>query len=312
MTFSIESNSPLLDDSWRGRLASVIEQDPLIRSTPSRPAVKALTDAPRTIYMGVGLCTRTEVTRGLPFDLLGMVLPAEAIRRAVGASQLVVLVADAHAMTNHLPPERVEQRARLTVRALARIARRLSLSRLVVVRASKLAARDDFQRILRAVRRAGEGQYHPYVLQQVADVAYFSRSSGSVVKVGWALGQTARGLNDETRFDRLVAPLSGARAAYVYCWPGRTLDDARGRAPPYIVSDPEKRVLLQTDENVFEKLRRAEGEASRPTVKAVRAQLRRVAASYARLIAPVRGASVEARAQAILETLYRPRNVKSV
>ena len=308
MTSSIEPVMERVD--WRDRLANVIEQDPLIVSRPSRPAVSMFRTAPRAVYLGVGLCTRSQLSAALPIDLLGMVLPAEAVRRAVGASQLLVLVADAHAMTNHLPPEGVERRARVTVSVLARIARRLRLSRLVVVRASALERQAEFQSILRSVRRSAGDRYHPYVLQQVTDVAYFTRSLGPVVKVGWTLGlgRSSPG-TDETSFDRLVAPLSGTRAAYVYCWPGRTLDPARGRAPPYVVIDPDRRVLLHGREDVSGKLARAEREDGRSTRRALRNHLRRLAAGYARVIGPLPGGSVEQRVQSMLSRIFRPWSV---
>ena len=312
MTSSIEVVSRR-GDRWRQRLAQVIEQDPLILSKPSRAAVRRFDDAPRIVYLGVGLCTRDSLSQGLPVDLLGMILPAEAIRRAVAASQIVVLVADTHATTNNLPLGQVERRARRTVGAVARIARRLGLTRLVVLRASALDRETEFVRTLSTVTGAaqctGGRDYHPYVLRQVADVAYFAERFGPVVKVGWAMSSKPLPSTtlDEAAFDRLVEPLTGARAAYIYCSPGRALDDGRRRVPPYIVHDPARRVLLRHDEDVAGKLARAAACVSPGTLRAVRNHLRRLTASYVRVLEPVRGASVEDRVQAILGRIFQPR-----
>ncbi len=307
MTFSTEWVG-IDRQGWRERLAKVIEQDPLIVSKASRRAVDQLPQAPRAVYLGVGLCTRTEVSRALSVDLLGMILPAEAIRRAVGARQLVVLVADAHAMTNHLPAEHVDFRARVTVRTLARLARRLGLTRMLVIRASALEEHDAFHRTRRAVSAAADGRYHPYVVQQVTDVAFLTQRFGSLLKVGWTLGVNPDRTDgaDERMFDSLVSPLSGTRAAFVYCWPGRRMDDRGGRAPPYIVLEPERRILLTHDEHVPTKVKWARRSVSRVTIRALRNHLRRLAAGYTRVIGPVRGASVEARVQTILESIFRP------
>ncbi len=305
MTFFTDSRGP---DEWRRRLARVVEQEPLILTRPSRPAVASLREAPRMVYLGVGLCSRHHLSVGLPIDILGLILPAEAIRRAVGASQLLVLVADAHAMTNHLPALEIERRARLTVQVLARIARRLGLSRMVVVRASMLGRGGDYDRVLRPVVETSQGRHHPYVLRQVADVAYLTKRFGTLVKVGWSLGpERARHRHtDEVSFDRWVTPLSGVEAAYVYCWPGRALDDDRGRAPPYIVRDPGRRILLHGSEDVARKLERAADHASLPTVRAVRNHLRRLATSYARTVTPIQAPTVELRMQRILDHVFRP------
>ena len=293
-------------EGWRDRLAHVIEQDPLIVSKPSRGAVAALDESPQTIFMGVGLCTRVALSQALPIDVLGMLLPAEALRRAVAARQILVLVADAHAMTNHLSADAVERRARLTVQTVARVARRLGLERLVVVRASWLARQDGFQQTLSGIRNVAEGDYHPYVLQQVADVAYVRRTFGSMLKVGWTFGARGQHGNDETTFDRIVEPLTAVTVAYVYGWPGRALDDRQSRAAPYVALEPSRRLIFHGREDVGRKLACAQRTSSAGTIRAVRNHLRRLTAGYARVIAPLQGASVEERVQMILERVYRP------
>ena len=306
MTFSCDGVAQIDGIDWRDRFRRVVQQESLILTAPSLPAVRELVEPPQLVYLGVGLCTRHHLSEGLPVDVLGLILPAEAIRRALGAAQLLVLVADAHASTNHLPPDQIERRARRTVQALARVARRFALSRMVVVRASTFDSLDEFSGLLRAIETASDGRHHSYVLRQVADVAYLSRRCGPLVKVGWMLGRALmrRGATDELMFDRLVAPLSDASAAYVYCRPGRALDDERGRAPPYIVRDVTRRVLLDHREDVARKLEAA--AASPLAVRAVKNHLRRITATYARTVAPLSAPTVEARTQNMLDRLFRP------
>ena len=50
------------------------------------------------IFLGIGLTTSSEVSIGVPFDILGIVLVAEKIRRKLNFSKVIVQIADEHAL----------------------------------------------------------------------------------------------------------------------------------------------------------------------------------------------------------------------
>lgn len=282
----------------------------MVLAKPSRDGVMRVgprPPRPDVVAMGIGLCTPHALSRGLPVDVLGMLLPAEMARRALGASRLLVLVADEHARTNPFPDAQIEARARITVRTLARIKKRLGLDRLQVVRAESFHRRRAF-RALHAEIQANAPRTTPeYVTRQVADLAYLTDQVGSVLKVGWTIdGSRSSGRRDEPAFDELLEPWSGRRAAFMYCRAGRALDARQTKVVPYICPDPSKRVQLHPDEDVKKKLSRAQDRLPPQTVREMKNHLKRIANTYGRVVEPVRG-PLEARVQAMIGQLYGPR-----
>src|SRR5690606_33326906 len=92
-----------IEPTWRQELRRVVLQEPLIWSRPSLEALRdPVPTRPRGILVGIGLCAREQLGRAVPIDLLGMLLPAEIVRRAVGEAPMLVLVADRHARENGL------------------------------------------------------------------------------------------------------------------------------------------------------------------------------------------------------------------
>lgn len=288
------------------RIDQAILQEPLVASRASRPAVRVIKymPAPHAVFVGIGLCTPRELSKAMPLDVLAMLLPAERIRQALGASSLVLFVADTHARVNGFDPEAIRFRANVTVRTLLRIRERLGFSAWTVVRASRVAETDAYKAVLAEVReRSRPDAGRPYMVRQVADVVHFHRQLGGVVKVGWILRpqRAVAGAGDEMAFDKLVAPWSGETVPFVYTRPGRTLDDRAKKAPPYVEVDPHRRVLLHPDEDVGRKL--AQARVSKSTLNGVRKHLRALTHTYSRTVEPVRG-TLEARCQYVLKRLY--------
>lgn len=294
-----------LADTWKQRLERCIVQEPLIDTGTSLEALHrmALRPAPRAVVVGIGLCTRTQLGTGLPLDLLGMLLPAERIRRVVGASSLVVLVADEHALDNGLDFYRVRERAHSTVATLIQIQQALALPHMRVVRASSFHHTEGYRAILDDVARRAPDLEHRYVAKQVADTEYLHRACRSILKVGWVIGRgrTARRC-DEVVFDERVRECFGDRIGYVYCKAGRTLDDRKRKAIPYVVLDPAARICLRPDENVFRKLKRAQSNTSPDTINGYRNHLRALAYSFSKHVQPLAG-PLEHRVQAIISRI---------
>jgi len=290
---------------WHERLEDAVCQEPLLFTRPSLDALRDVErrPTPSAVMVGVGLCTPDALTSAVPFDLLGLLLPAELLRRALGVTTVVALVADAHARASGFEPEAIESRARTTVQALLRSRARLGLNALCVIRASRLHATTRYREWLRTVQARAGTDVSPYLVRQVADVACLDDRLGGIVKLGWMVGRDRDdAIGDEAAFDRWVEPWSHRRPVFTYARAGRTLNPARLKAPPYIELDPRHRITLAPTEQVAAKLAGAPDPEAR---NGVENHLRAITNTFARTVGGLRGPVVE-RAQGILDRLYRP------
>lgn len=295
-----------IDRRWRDRLERAVEQEALFLTGPSRAALDEADPrvSPGAVMVGIGLCTPDALTAAMPFDLLGLLLPAEQLRRLTDASTLVALVADTHARSTGFDDGAIEARARAAVSALLRLRARLGLDALCVVRASRLHATTRYREWLRTVQARAGARVSPYLVRQVADVACLDERLGGIAKVGWMVGRDRDdAISDEAAFDRWVEPWSRRRPLFGYVRAGRTLDPSRTKASPYVELDPSVRIRWAPDEDVRRKLA-AGGDAS--AANGVKNHLRAITRSYSRLVEPLEG-PVESRAQAILDRVFRPK-----
>lgn len=274
--------------SWKESVEHTVLQHPLLETKPSLAGLRAGREArPETIFMGFGLCTQARLTRAVPMDILGMLLPGEALRRAAGARRIIVLIADRHAVMHH-PADGVERCARYMQRVLERASSQLPLGTLEVWRASDFHDEPEFRRRLDHIDELASDEASAYLLRQVADVDYLQENVGPLLKLGWCLSgrrvHDVSNLYDERGFDAYVKPLAGKRPPFVYAKAGRTLNDRRKKAPPYVVAEPERRICLTPEEDPVSKLERVSKEVSRETYRGVKNHLAAIAKSYADLV----------------------------
>ncbi|WP_428262951.1 hypothetical protein [Haliangium sp.] len=277
---------------WLGRVAEVVRQEALIDTRTSLRALAGLTraEAPKAVLVGIGLCSQTRLGQALPIDVLGMLLPAERLRHAAGASTLVVLVADVHALANGFDPFAVERRAQHTVTTLLRLRQACGFERMTVIRASSFHRSGAYRDLLGQVAQRLPERQHPYAERQIADVAYLDRRYGGILKVGWVRDSQPRaGGRDERMFDAWTRACFGHEVGFVYCKPGRALADRGRKAAPYITVEPEVRICLRPDEDPVAKLALARGAASDETVRGVRRHLGRLAYAYQKYVAALEG-----------------------
>lgn len=291
---------------WRDRVTHAVASEPLFVSEATEAGLRLETaPRPRAVYMGIGLCTRHRMAAGLPVDVLGMLLPAERIRAAVGAEHLVVLLADAHAESNGFGADDVAQRTHRVAQALLRVRRAKELEHLRLIRASSLHRESGFQRTLDSIRVRAGAEGNEYMYRQTADVAFLDEALGGILKLGWTvdIDGTAGGYRDEVAFDRLVEPWSGRRPLFAYVRCGRALDDRRPKVSPYVGVDLGRRIYLSPTENVEAKLGRARQLASKRNVAAVREHLGRVADAWG-----AEGPNLDVRLETVLSDLYLGRS----
>lgn len=298
-----EAPVPLDTADWKTRLRQLVLQEGLIETRPSLAALERVDRSapPAAVFLGVGLCTESRLSAALPLDFLGMLLPAERVRRAVGARVLCVMLADVHALGNGFAADQVERQARQTEQSLWRIKSALRLPAMEIVRASSFHGTASYRRVLAEVGLRAGPHEDPYFIRQVADLEYLDRRAGGALKVGWTISASSRvkRRRDEVAFDDRFRQWVGKNVGFVYCKAGRTLDDRRPKASPYVAVEPARRVCLRPGEEVRAKLERARGVAAEITVKGVVRHLKAVTRSFSELVEPL-GGPVDRRAQAVI------------
>lgn len=290
--------------AWKRDVLRCAIQSPLLKTRASVRGLTAMREPPRAVTLGIGLSSRHTLSQGLPFDVLGMLLAAEQLRRAAKAERVVALIADRHALTNGFASHQIEARACEVQRRLRAVRDALGL-RLEILRADTLHRTRDHQSIVRDLQRRA-GPVHPYVKLEVADTEYLRRNNRAIVKLGWALDAGGRGAADaldERHFDERFREWIGSDIGFAYVRPGRTLDLRRPTAAPYLVLDAGHRLLLSPHESVDGKLTPFLQSAPKHARCALHGHLRRITAVYSRTIAPLEG-PVPQRVRSVLDHIF--------
>ncbi|MEM9463701.1 MAG: hypothetical protein AAGF11_56710 [Myxococcota bacterium] len=196
-----------------------------------------------TAWFGVGVMAGGRLSQGLPLDTLGLLYAQEFIRRSLGWTRSLVVVADSNAQAAGADLLAVRRLTVHTERRLREVCARLGFP--VDVRSTSSLGRPGalvgFSRL---------GRLPPYVAHQLAQTEQLRRT-GAGLKVGWAWPGA---LHDERYFDDLHAREYGQRIAAVYTTGGTTLDPRRPRACPYACRDPQARLRLAPNEDLERRL----------------------------------------------------------
>ncbi|HSX32777.1 MAG TPA: hypothetical protein VLF91_00350 [Candidatus Saccharimonadales bacterium] len=235
-------------------IAKIVRNEALIEAEPSMQLLDPNTinaEPGGSIYYGTGLTTPRAISIGLPFDVLGMMLTAEKVRRAGQFDQVYHHIADTHAKTNDwIDPAAVDEVAARTVDTLEQVKRNLGLDHFQFVRSSSFDHEPDYEALVQSFDSSEE---HEYVRREMADMEWY-RTRGDVrIKMGWIIQakETAMGF-DERRFDREYLRFHPGQMSFIYTKPGRTFDPSRPKASPYISVAGEGRLLLAPGVNVHE------------------------------------------------------------
>ena len=243
---------------WRSHLLQDLRNTPIFASNATEAALaNAPQKHPHAVYLGIGLCTATQLSHScLPVDTLGFILAAERVRKIIDASTLIILIADAHAIVSGFNPLDVQRQAKILTRTLLRARHRLGLDNLCIIRASALHQHEGYQRTLHGIIHRSEGRGNPYIWHQTADVAYLDEICDGILKVGWSIRDNIIGTTqrDEPAFDSLIKSLSHRHPSFVYTCSGRSMSSKRPRVSPYITVAPETRILLHPKEDPSKKL----------------------------------------------------------
>lgn len=283
---------------------NLILNEPLIEQKPTLDAtsLSALESSPEgSIYYGTGLTTPRAIGVGLPFDVLGMVLVAERIKRTLGLKAIYHHIADTHAKTNEwIDPQEVDRRAKITEETLIRVAHNLELSGFNVVLSSRFDQSTEYEELVRHFR--DKSQEHEYVIREMADMEWYRRRHRTTVKMGWIIQASEAPVGfDERLFDQEYKRIEGEKLSFVYTKPGRTLDLSRPKASPYIQIAGENRLLLERGENVAQKIEGAAQRMKDPHLGGTRKHVENIVRLYERLFGTFGKIPLEEKAQAIID-----------
>lgn len=295
---------------WKVELVCALKEEALVEHELSTRGVlgSTIVEPPRAVFLGVGLCTSQQVSVALPLDTLGMLVPAERVRRALGARSVVVLIADEHARSNAgFSAAQIDEIAVTIEDTLRRAVSAFDLSAVKIVRASDFHTTPEYLAVLAEVDTRAPDSEHAYFRKEIADIAFLDRTCGPIVKVGWTISGSADmgRRHDEVAFDQRFRTWMGQHVPFIYCKAGRVLDERRPKASPYVTTDASKRVCLRRGEDVRAKLQSAESLVPGAVLKGVRNHLGALVRSFGSIVEPMNG-HIEDRAQAIVTRVFGP------
>ncbi len=205
----------------------------------------------KSLYFGIGLCTTKEMSVGLPFDFLGLVATAEAIRRTLGFGKIIQLIADSHAKTNHFVSDsEVEKKAQALKELSLKIAKNLGLEgKYEIILASEIDSTPEYKKIEKDIPHDDSPDY---AKKEWTDMEYLARHYNTCLKVSWMMplkkGQTHT--SDEVYFDNGFKSRFNRPYSFIYNRAALTFDPARLNVCPYSSASGEKRVYLALDQVV--------------------------------------------------------------
>ena len=296
-----------LADTRFQNLVKIIRNEALIEAEPTLSVLsESVTETPGgSIYYGTGLTTPKEISVGLPFDVLGMMLTAEKLRQAGGFDNIYHHIADTHAKTNDwISPEAVDERASQVTAVLDTVKENLGLENFFPILSSSFDGTQEYGELVDSFSGSEE---HEYVRREMADMEWYRTHYGVKIKLGWIIQakETEMGF-DERRFDREYLSFKGPVMSFVYTKPGRTFDPSRPKVSPYIKIEDEGRLMLSPDEDVrqtFESgIERANGDKH---LAGARKHLESIVRLYESLYESFGKIDLEDKLQAIIKACFK-------
>jgi hypothetical protein len=207
------------------------------------------------IFLGIGISGKHNLTEGLPFDVLGLMLEAEEIKRS-NDSSVNVLIADEHAKTNGFSIFEIESVTQQIKPLIENIIDKLEFSSWGVFLGSELVNDDKYIEIIDKIPKFGSD----YLRHQLADVHWFESERNVAVKIGWEYADIIG--KDESFFDKMHCEFYNETGIeFVYGKSGRRLS---GREmSPYLCFNSDDRLLLSENEDVSSKIKQANKKTTR-------------------------------------------------
>ncbi|HUY68377.1 MAG TPA: hypothetical protein VMV79_03655 [Alphaproteobacteria bacterium] len=238
------------------------EAEPLLASDENFPLIapratisgmasfKPATGVRPNLYFGTGLSTTKAITRGLPFDFLGMVLGAEFVRRNLGVDKIIHEISDTHAVGNGFASEtKIAALAEEQRSLIGRMVGALGLEGVYeCLRASEYQATPEYQATLGYIKKLYPDKDRYFQLQW-AGMNWLAWQRNVRIKVGWLTDDNPnpKGFDErcfDVGYDTIFASLN-----YVYVRCGRNVSPTRSRVSPYTSVEGEDRIMLAPGED---------------------------------------------------------------
>jgi hypothetical protein len=290
----------------RQEIENVIKNEALIEMQPSLEGMSDNINLVEggAIYYGTGVSTPKYLSVGLPFDVLGMIMIAEKIKRKAGLKDIYHHIADTHAKTNDwADPDAIDKRAASVREVLTQVAANLKLEGFHIMLSSEFDNMPEYQELLAHFQSSDK---HDYVKHEMADMEWYRTHHNVAVKAGWIIQATETNLGaDERLFDREYKTFMGDRLSFLYTKPGRTFDISRPKASPYIQIPGENRLLLDPNENARAKIEESVQRTGDFELGGARKHIKSIVRLYESLFGQLdRGLELEDKVQAILNKSF--------
>jgi hypothetical protein len=243
----------------QNELRKYIANEPIFEATLCQGAFEQidLSTPGGSIFYGTGITTQDTISAGLPFDILGMMLAAEKIRRIGSFDTVYHHIADSHATANeHVTQDSANAVSLDLQNKLERIKNNLDLNAFVIVRGSTIEDEPEYSKLL------NKNIINQYVRREVADIEWYRKNCGVKVKLGW-VAQAKNKDDEDVGFDEkiydqtYIQEYPSSQLVFLYTKPGRTFDLSRPKASPYITTDCDHRLMLVEGEDVELKIIKA-------------------------------------------------------
>ncbi len=294
------------DESIYEKVVKIVKEEPLIEKEPSLDMIGRSLDkkGEKSIYYGTGIATPDYLSVGLPFDVLGMILLNEKIRRSAGFSQVFHHIADTHAKTNSWADSKEVDSMAITVRStLEEVFKNLGLDNFKVVLSSDFDQKKEYAMLLKDFQ---ESDKHAYVKHEMADMEWYRQNHNVVLKTGWVIQSKETSIgSDERLFDREYREFKGEDSmSFIYSEAGRTFDINRPKASPYIQIPKETRLLLDKNENVGKKFGEVASKIGEDKMKGTIKHIEKIVELYEELFGSLGNLKTEEKVQQILNICF--------
>ncbi len=206
------------------------------------------------LYFGTGLCSRSMISQGIPFDILDLIFSAVLFLKKNPDQFVYHLIADHHALQMpYINPRQVVDQRFLLTHIISQITQKLDIEdRYQVIYSTEIVHYEEYQSILKKLPE----KLSVYKQLELADIHYFYVYKNVSTKLSWKFKSDSL-IYDESFFDNEYKDVfSKSKINFLYVENGYSVDRERFFACPYIVSNPETRILI-SESDLFSKIRNA-------------------------------------------------------
>lgn len=291
----------------------MLQNEPLIQAELSCASIdwnSIISKKKKALFFGVGLCTSKQPATAIPFDILQFFFIAELLKRQLELSNVFILIADSHALTNDFMDEATVSLLSTKMEQLFHsIVTNFSLSTFEIIKSTDIIQTESFKIILESLPDLD----NTYLKNEIADILWLIKHKNVAIKLGWAIDNAKTpGGHDERFFDNKIQELIQAQSpalssdtiSFMHTKPGRTFDRHRQKVSPYISTHGENRLLLHPDENIPLKFKRATKEWGDTHWQGTRKHLANITRLFEKLFGHQKSKSLEQKIQTIQDIAF--------